>query len=48
MLDTNVAIHLRDGDPAITDKVAAQHRATLVTMNPEDFADVPELPLLAW
>jgi hypothetical protein len=21
-LDTNVAIHLRDGDPAITDKVA--------------------------
>jgi predicted nucleic acid-binding protein len=125
MLDTNVAIHLRDGDPAITDKVAALadavlisivtrveleggvyrdpahahvrrarldamlaaipavsfdnaaaetygsivasagysrrrlldrmiaaqalvHRATLVTMNPEDFADVPELTLLAW
>jgi tRNA(fMet)-specific endonuclease VapC len=31
--------------------VAAQalaHRATLVTMNPDDFTDVPGLQLLAW
>lgn len=125
LLDTNVAIHLRDGDPAITRKVAALndaillsiitqveleggvyrdpanaavrrarldvllnglpvvsfdaaaaqayggivasvgysrrklldrtiaaqalvHRATLVTLNPDDFKDVPGLQLLAW
>ena len=31
--------------------IAAQalvHRATLVTFNPDDFADVPGLPLLVW
>jgi predicted nucleic acid-binding protein len=31
--------------------IAAQavvHRATLVTMNPGDFADVPELEVLSW
>ena len=125
VLDTNVAIHLRDGDPAVADGVgrldgavllsvvtrveleggvyrdpvdapvrrvrldavlsaiptlafddaaadayraivervgysrrrlldrmiAAQaivHRATVVTMNPEDFADIPGLDVLAW
>jgi hypothetical protein len=29
LLDTNVVIHLRDGDPAITDKVAALEGAVL-------------------
>ena len=125
VLDTNVAIHLRDGDPAVAERVgrldgavllsvvtrveleggvyrdpidapvrrarldavlsaiptlafddaaadayraivervgysrrklldrmiAAQaivHRATVVTMNPEDFADIPGLDVLAW
>lgn len=125
LLDTDVAIHLRDGDPAVTDKVAALggavlmsivtrvkleggvyrepahagirrarldailaavptlafddlaadaygeivsragysrrklldrmiaaqaivHRASLVTMNKADYADIPELALLAW
>jgi predicted nucleic acid-binding protein len=125
MLDTNVAIHLRDGDRAVTDKVAALqdailisivtrveleggvyrdpayaeirrarldalleaipaiafdneaaeaygsivasagysrrklldrmiaaqalvHRATLVTMNPADYADIPELAMVKW
>lgn len=125
VLDTNVAIHLRDGDGAVTRKVAALegavllsivtrveleggvyrelayaplrrarldamlaaiptlpfddaaaelygkivagagysrrklldrmiaaqallHRAALITFNPDDFADVPELSLLAW
>lgn len=125
MLDTNVAIHLRDGDSAVTEKVAALddavlmsivtrveleggvyrehghaklrrarldviltaiptiafddtaadaygaivahagysrrkllnrmiaaqalvHRASLVTMNAGDYADIPELSLLAW
>ena len=125
LLDTNVAIHLRDGDPAITSEVAALddailisvvtrveleggvyrdpvdaatrrarldtllgairtvafddaaadaygaivahagysrrklldrmiaaqalvHRATLVTMNPDDFADIGALQILAW
>jgi len=31
--------------------IAAQalvHRATLITFNPDDFADVPNLSLLAW
>ena len=31
--------------------IAAQaivHRATLVTLNPDDFSDVPDLKLLAW
>lgn len=125
LLDTNVAIHLRDGDVAVTERVAALdgavlmsvvtrveleggvyrehahapvrrarldtmlaaiptmafddaaadayativahagysrrklldrmiaaqalvHRATLVTMNADDFSDVPGLPLIAW
>ncbi|MDP3867574.1 type II toxin-antitoxin system VapC family toxin [Phenylobacterium sp.] len=125
LLDTNIVIHLRDGDPVVTDKVAALegaillsiisrveleggvyrdpaqtglrrprldailaalpvlafdeaaadayrtiveavgysrrklldrmiaaqalvHRATLVTQNPSDFHDVPELEILAW
>ena len=125
LLDTDVAIHLRDGDRAVTEKVAALdgavlisivtrveleggvyrepaharirrarletilkavptisfddaaadaygaivanagysrrklldrmiaaqalvHRASLVTMNAADYADIPELPLLAW
>jgi len=51
VLDTNVAIRLRDGDAVIAAKVAALldrmiaaqallHRAVLVTMNPGDFADI--------
>jgi predicted nucleic acid-binding protein len=32
LLDTNVAIHLRDGDPAITDKVAALNDAVLMSI----------------
>ena len=31
--------------------IAAQaivHRATVVTMNPDDFADIPGLDVLAW
>jgi len=32
LLDTNVAIHLRDGDPAITDKVAALTDAVLMSI----------------
>ena len=125
LLDTNVAIHLRDGDPPVTERVAALegavlmsiitrveleggvyrdpasapvrrtrldtmlaaiptlsfddaaaetygdivasagysrrklldrmvaaqalvHRATLVTMNPDDFLDVPGLEILSW
>ena len=68
LLDTNVAIHLRDGDPMVTGKIAALddavlmsivtrveleggvyrdqalvHRATLVTLSPDDFADVSGL-----
>ena len=27
---------------------ALVHRATLITFNPDDFSDVPSLPLLAW
>ena len=30
LLDTNVAIHLRDGDPLITQKVAALEGAVLI------------------
>jgi predicted nucleic acid-binding protein len=107
MLDTNVAIHVRDSDPAITRKVAALddgamksvvrrarldamlqtlpivpfddaaadvykgilkatgysrhkvldrmiaaqavvNRATVVTMNAADFADIPNIKVLAW
>jgi predicted nucleic acid-binding protein len=51
ILDTNIAIHLRDGDEEIAERVAAQalvHRATLVTLNPRDFEDVPDLSILAW
>ena len=63
VLDTKVAIHLRDGDPIVAERVgysrrklldrmiAAQaivHRATVVTMNPDDFADIPGLDVLAW
>ena len=32
LLDTDVAIHLRDGDPAITDKVAALNDAVLMSI----------------
>lgn len=32
LLDTNVAIHLRDGEPAITDKVAALGNAVLMSI----------------
>ena len=32
LLDTNVAIYLRDGDPAITDKVAALNDAVLMSI----------------
>lgn len=32
LLDTNVAIHLRDGDPAITAKVAALQDAVLMSI----------------
>ena len=95
LLDTNVAIHLRDGDPEITDRVAALddavlmsiipavafdvaaadaygaiiarsgysrrklldhmiaaqaiiHHAVLITMNPDDFADIVGLRVLTW
>lgn len=58
LLDTDLAIYLCDGDPAITAKVAALdrmiaaqalvHRASFVTMNAGDYADIPELALLAW
>jgi tRNA(fMet)-specific endonuclease VapC len=32
MLDTNVAIHLRDGDPAVTARVAALEGAVLLSI----------------
>jgi len=32
LLDTNVVIHLRDGDPAVTDKVAALEGAILLSI----------------
>jgi len=32
VLDTNVAIHLRDGDPAVTDRVAALEGAVLISV----------------
>ena len=32
LLDTNVAIHLRDGDPAVTQKVAALQGAVLMSI----------------
>ena len=32
LLDTNVAIHLRDGDPEITDRVAALDDAVLISI----------------
>jgi len=32
LLDTNVAIHLRDGDPEITDRVAALDDAVLMSI----------------
>ena len=32
LLDTNVAIHLRDGDPLITQKVAALEGAVLISI----------------
>ena len=32
LLDTNVAIHLRDGDPLITQKVAALEGAVLISV----------------
>jgi predicted nucleic acid-binding protein len=32
LLDTDVAIHLRDGDPAVTDKVAALGGAVLMSV----------------
>jgi tRNA(fMet)-specific endonuclease VapC len=31
MLDTNVAIHLRDGDPVVTEKIAALAEAVLMS-----------------
>ena len=32
LLDTNVAIHLRDGDPAVTQKVVALQGAVLISI----------------
>jgi len=32
LLDTNVAIHLRDGDPSVTQKVAALQGAVLMSL----------------
>jgi len=32
LLDTNVAIHLRDGDPSITDRIAALDGAVLMSV----------------
>ena len=32
LLDTNVAIHLRDGDPMVTQKVAALEGAVLISV----------------
>ena len=32
MLDTNVAIHLRDGDPVVTEKIAALAEAVLMSI----------------
>jgi predicted nucleic acid-binding protein len=32
LLDTNVAIHLRDGDPVVTQKVAALEGAVLISV----------------
>jgi predicted nucleic acid-binding protein len=32
LLDTNVAIHLRDGDPTVTQKAAALHGAVLMSI----------------
>ena len=32
LLDTNVAIHLRDGDPMVTQKVAALDGAVLISI----------------
>jgi predicted nucleic acid-binding protein len=32
MIDTNVAIHLRDGDPAVTDRIAALDDAVLMSI----------------
>jgi len=32
LLDTNVAVHLRDGDPAVTQKVAALQDAVLMSI----------------
>jgi predicted nucleic acid-binding protein len=32
LLDTNVAIHLRDGDPLVTQKVAALESAVLISV----------------
>lgn len=63
LLDTNVAIHVRDAYGRIVahagysrrkllDRmIAAQalvHRAALVTLNADDFTDVPGLKLEAW
>jgi tRNA(fMet)-specific endonuclease VapC len=31
MLDTNVAIHLRDGDPVVTEKIATLAEAVLMS-----------------
>ena len=32
LLDTNVAIHLRDGDPVVTQRVAALEGAILISV----------------
>jgi predicted nucleic acid-binding protein len=32
LLDTNVAIHLRDGDPVVTQRVAALDGAVLISV----------------
>ena len=48
----SIVAHVGDSRRTSLDRrIAAQalvHRATLVTLNAEEFSDVPELQLLAW
>ncbi|HUK06355.1 MAG TPA: hypothetical protein VLX09_00670 [Stellaceae bacterium] len=45
LIDTNIAIHARDGTDAVLVKLAA---SVLVTNNSADFSDIPGLSVENW